>query len=77
MKFIDFKTSIDSFHRFFSKETMNKNVNNLKSKNQSLSFNNDLTKTLIKTFQGFFNDFDETLFFDDFFKRDITTKIAF
>ena len=37
MKFINFETLIDSFHRFFSK-------------NQPLNFNNDLMKTFIKTF---------------------------
>ena len=33
MKFINFKTLIDLFHRFFSKKSINENVNNLKSKN--------------------------------------------
>ena len=32
MKFIDFETLIDSFYRFFSKKSINKNVNNSKSK---------------------------------------------
>ena len=65
MKFINFQTSIDSFYRFFSKKSMNKNVDNSKSKNQFLNFNNDLTMTLKKTFRGFYNDFDESLFFEN------------
>ena len=77
MKFFNFETSIDSFHRFSSKKSINENVNNSKSKNQFLSFNNDLTKTFIKLFRSFFNDFDETLFFDNFFEKNIITKIAF
>ena len=32
MKFIDFQTSIDSFYRFFSKKSMNENVDNSRSK---------------------------------------------
>ena len=65
LKFIDFKTLIDSFHRFFSKKLINENVNNSKSKHSLLSFNDDLTKTLKKTFGNFYNDFDESLFFDN------------
>ena len=65
MKFINFQTSIDSFYRFSSKKSINENVNNSKSKNQSLNFNNDLTKTLKKIFRGFYNDFDESLFFEN------------
>ena len=76
-KSINFEMLIDSFHRFFSKKSINENVDNLKSKNQPLSFNNDLTKTFIKIFRGFFNDFDETSSFKNSFKRNITTRIAF
>ena len=65
MKFIDFQTSIDSFYRFFLKKSMNENVNNSKSKNQFLNFNDDLTKTLKKTFRDFCNDFDELSFFEN------------
>ena len=74
VKFIDFQTSIDSFHRFFSKKLINENVNNSRSNNQSLNFNNDLTKTLKKTFRGFYNDFDESSFFEN---DDDTSLITF
>ena len=51
MKRIDFELSIiNSFHRFFSKKSMNKNVDNSKMKHSFLNFNNDLTKTLKKIF---------------------------
>ena len=73
MKSIDFKTSIDSFYRFFSKELMNKNVNNSKLKHSFLNFNNDLTKTLKKIFRNFYNDFNELLFFDN--KNDASSTI--
>ena len=53
MKFMNFETSIDLFYRFFSKKSMSENVNNSKSKNEFSNFNNDLTKTLIKTFRNF------------------------
>ena len=33
MKFINFETSIDSLHRFFSKKSINEDINNSKSKN--------------------------------------------
>ena len=51
MKRIDFETSIvNSFHRFSSKESMNKNINNSKTKHSFLIFNNNLTKALKKIF---------------------------
>ena len=51
MKRIDFETSIvDSFHRFFSKKSINKNVNNSKTKHSFLIFNDGLTKALKKIF---------------------------
>ena len=51
IKRIDFETSIvNSFYRFFSKKSMNKNVNNSKMKHSFLIFSDDLTKTLKKTF---------------------------
>ena len=33
MKLINFETSIDSFHRFFFKKSINENINNFRSKN--------------------------------------------
>ena len=77
MEFINFETSIDSFYRFFSKKSINENVNNSKSKSQFSNFNNDLTKMFVKTFRGSFNDFDETSFSDNSFEKNITMKIAF
>ena len=74
IKIIDFETLIDSFYRFFSKKLIIKNVNNSKSKNQFSDFNNDLTKTLKKTFRNFYNDFNESLFFEN--KND-TSLITF
>ena len=65
MKFIDFQTSIDSFYYYFSKKLINKNVNNSKSKGQFSNFNDDLTKTLKKTFRSFYNNFDESSFFEN------------
>ena len=65
MKFINFQISIDSFHRFFSKKSINENVNNSKSKHQFSSFNDDLTETLKKIFRNIYNDFDESLFFEN------------
>ena len=51
IKRVDFETSIvDSFYRFFSKESMNENANNSKTKHSFLIFNGDLIKTLKKTF---------------------------
>ena len=44
---------------------MNENVDNSKSKNQFLNFNNDLTKTLKKTFRNIYNDFDESFIFEN------------
>ena len=65
MKFINFQTSIDSFHRFFSKKSINENVNNSRSKNQPSNFNDDLTKTLKKIFRDIYNDFDGSSFFEN------------
>ena len=65
IKFINFETSIDSFYYFFSKELMNENINNSKSKRSFLNFNNDLTKTFEKTFRSFYNNFDKISFFDN------------
>ena len=66
MKRIDFKTSIvDSFHRFFSKKSINENINNSKTKYSFLIFNNDLTKTLKKIFRDIYNDLNKSSFFED------------
>ena len=75
MKFIDFERSIDSFYRFFSKKSMNENVNSSKSKHSFLNFNDDLTKTLKKTFRDFYNDFDILSFFDN--KSDASSIISY
>ena len=50
LKRVDFESSIDSFHRFFSKKSINENADNLKTKYSFLNFNDDLTKTLKKIF---------------------------
>ena len=51
MKRVDFETSIiDLFHRFFSKKSINENVNNSKTKYSFLIFNGDLTEALKKIF---------------------------
>ena len=65
IKRVNFESSIDSFHRFFSKESMNEDVNNSKIKHSSLSFNGDLTKTLKKTFRDIYNDLNELSFFEN------------
>ena len=77
IKFIDFKMLIDSFHRFFSKKSINENVNNSKSKRSFSNFNNDLIKTFKKIFRGFFNDFNKISFFKNSLKKNIITQIAF
>ena len=53
MKRINFETLIDSFYRFSSKKPINENVNNSKSKYSFSNFNDDLTKTLKKSFETF------------------------
>ena len=66
MKRIDFETLIvDSFHRFFSEESMNENANNSKTKHSFSIFNDDLTKTLKKIFRNIYNDLSESLFFEN------------
>ena len=51
MKRIDFESLIiDLFYRFFSKKSINENVDNSKMKHSFLNFNGDLTKTLKKIF---------------------------
>ena len=66
MKWVDFETSIiNSFYRFFSKKSINENVNNSKTKHSFLIFNNDLTKTLKEIFRGIYNDLNESSFFEN------------
>ena len=66
IKRIDFKTSIiDSFYRFFSKEPMNENVDNSKTKHSFSIFSGDLTKALKKTFRDIYNDLNESSFFEN------------
>ena len=66
MKRVDFETSIvDLFHRFFSEESMNENVNNSKTKHSFSIFNNDLTKALKKIFRDTYNDLSESSSFEN------------
>ena len=66
MKRIDFETLIvDSFHRFFSKKSINENADNSKTKHLFLIFNDDLTKTLKKIFRNIYNDLNESSFFEN------------
>ena len=66
VKQIDFETSIiDSFHRFFSKKSINENVDNSKTKHSFLIFSDDLTKTLKKIFRSIYNDLNKSLSFKD------------
>ena len=66
MKRIDFESSIiDSFHRFFSKKPINKNADNSKMKYSFFNFNDDLTKTLKKTFRDICSDLNESLSFEN------------
>ena len=66
MKRVDFETSIvDLFYRFFSKKSMNEDVNNSKMKHSFLIFNDDLTKTLKKIFRNIYNDLSESSFFEN------------
>ena len=65
MKRIDFETSIiDSFYRFFSKKSMNENVDNSKTKHSFLIFNNGLTKALKEIFRNIYNDLNESSSFE-------------
>ena len=66
MKRVDFETSIvDLFHRFFSKESMNENVNNSKTEHSFSIFNDDLTKALKKIFRDTYNDLSESSSFEN------------
>ena len=66
IKRIDFETLIiDSFYRFFSKKSINENVNNSKTKHSFLIFSGDLTETLKKIFRNIYNDLNESLFFEN------------
>ena len=65
MKRIDFESSIvDSFYRFSSKKSINKNVNNSKTKHSFFNFNDDLIKILKKIFRSICNDLNESLSFE-------------
>ena len=72
MKCVDFESLIDLFYRFFSKESMNKNVDNSKMKHSFSNFNDDLTKTLKKIFRDICNDLNELLFF----KNDLSSTTS-
>ena len=66
MKRVDFETSIiDSFHRFFSKKSINENVDNSKTKYSFSIFNGGLTKVLKKIFRNICNDLNESSFFEN------------
>ena len=65
IKRVDFESSIDSFYRFFSKKSMNENVNNSKIKHSFLSFNGGLTKPLKEIFRDIYNDLNESSFFEN------------
>ena len=65
IKRVDSESSIDSFYRFFSKKSMNENVDNSKIKHSFLSFSGGLTKALKKTFRDICNDLNESLFFEN------------
>ena len=61
IKRIDFESSIiDLFHRFFSKKSINENVDNSKIKHSFFNFNNDLTKTLKEIFRDIYNNLNES-----------------
>ena len=61
MKRVDFESSIiDSFYRFFSKKSINENVDNSKIKHSFFNFNNDLTKTLKEIFRDIYNNLNES-----------------
>ena len=65
IKRADFESLIiNLFHRFFSKKSMNENVDNSKIKHSFFNFNNDLTKTLKKIFRDICNDLNESSFFE-------------
>ena len=66
MKRIDFETSIvDSFYRFFSKESMNENADNSKTKHSFSIFNDGLTKALKEIFRNIYNDLNESSSFEN------------
>ena len=65
IKRIDFESLIvDSFHRFFSKKSINENADNSKTKYSFFNFNGDLTKTLKKIFRDIYNDLNESSSFE-------------
>ena len=65
MKRIDFESLIvNLFHRFFSKKSINENVDNSKTKHSFFNFNDDLTEALKKIFRDIYNDLNESLSFE-------------
>ena len=65
IKRVDFESSIvDSFYRFFSKKSINENVNNSKTEHSFFNFNDGLTKTLKKIFRDIYNDLNESSSFE-------------
>ena len=65
MERTDFKSLIiDSFYRFFSKKSINENVNNSKIKHSFFNFSDDLTKTLKKTFRDICSDLNKSSSFE-------------
>ena len=66
IKRADFETSIiDSFYRFFSKKSMNENVDNSEAEHSFSIFNDGLTKALKKIFRDIYNDLNESSFFEN------------
>ena len=65
MKRVNFESSIDSFYRFFSKESINENVDNSKTKYSFSNFSGGLTKALKKIFRDIYNDLNESSSFED------------
>ena len=66
IKRVDFETSIiNSFHRFFSKKSINENVDNSKTKHSFSIFNDGLTKALKEIFRDTYNDLNESLSFEN------------
>ena len=65
IKRIDFESSIvDSFYRFFSKKSINENVDNSKIKHSFFNFSDGLMKTLKKIFRNICNDLNESSSFE-------------
>ena len=66
IKRVGFETSIvDSFYHFFSKKSMNENVDNSKMEHSFSISSDDLMKTLKKTFRGICSDLNESSSFEN------------